>query len=336
MLVIENHLGSSTTIDAEGPNTSWSRQLEGKVGDEPGRFVLTLDPGRYVFGYSGKRQVSVGQYVEFSGRIWTAVKAGDSLVSPIYRSGRFDEFVYPLSPPAGCPGYVPQPPPPPAQCPAWYVPPQSGFGVLVVENFLNETAEVAGVEATNFTGRIPALKDGEPGVLAIPLAPGSYEFASRASNGEGRIRAEIAAGRFVVASVSRMNPRRLLDVVASAMPVPAGCDGYVPPLPPATTPCPTWYARPEPGRGLLIVVNGMMDSNLIATKGMEYTSPLPAARAAGPGIVRIPVSPGHYEFDTSNTGNHLTADVAADQTLWVYISGFGARQIFGPPPAACK
>ncbi len=93
LLVIENHLGIETTIDAMRP-LNWTKILAGKAGDVPDRLVLTLAPGHYEF---------VDHCVlHCRGIIKVDLLAGEMFVSPIWENDRTDEYVFPLTAPDGC------------------------------------------------------------------------------------------------------------------------------------------------------------------------------------------------------------------------------------------
>ena len=93
VLLIENHIGDPLHVEQiQGGSQQWD--LPAKAGDVPGRLLLQLSPGDHEFV----------DYTPYGGRghIKVRIEAGKSWVSPIWFNNRYDELVYPLTPPEGC------------------------------------------------------------------------------------------------------------------------------------------------------------------------------------------------------------------------------------------
>ncbi|MCC7355573.1 MAG: protein kinase [Anaerolineae bacterium] len=94
ILLIENHTGGDLTIEQIGTSGQVTWRLAAKQGDVPGRLLLQLHPG-------------VWEFMDYSddgwrGHIRVQVEEGKLFVSPIWHNDRYDEHVYPMTPPPGC------------------------------------------------------------------------------------------------------------------------------------------------------------------------------------------------------------------------------------------
>ena len=93
VLVLENHVGLDNMLDA-GPPLNWSKLLPAKKDEVPGRLVLQLLPGSYVFN---DHTIPA----RLKGRLTLTIKAGELWISPIYLN-TFEEVLLPLDVPPGC------------------------------------------------------------------------------------------------------------------------------------------------------------------------------------------------------------------------------------------
>ena len=94
LLVIENHVGRQQVVDAMKP-LNWTKTVEAKRDDVPGRLLIQLAPGHYEF-----RDHEVG--TKWRGQIKVDLQPGQMLVSAIWHNDLYDEVVAPLQVPEGC------------------------------------------------------------------------------------------------------------------------------------------------------------------------------------------------------------------------------------------
>ena len=105
-----------------------------------------------------------------------------------------------------------------------------------------------------------------------------------------------------------------------------GCPSYAIKNPtPNTTPCPTWFATPERGKGTFLVENFFSGfvSTIKAAAGMNFQARLPEMQLDMPGRLLLQLVPGHYEFEINALRtNSVAFDISAGQQLVLPIGIF--------------
>ncbi len=225
-----------------------------------------------------------------------------------------------------------------AVCPAWYAAPEPGKAVLVVDPapfgvhvYIKEPGEID-------LGRVEGDTNGV-GRKSFQLEPGNYRIYYE-DRGVDTI-LQLAAGQVIAHSFvgqgkpqgGPFNPGNFhWAVQSSPVAPPPGCPGgpeFVA-VPTATVtstpaPCPSWYATPQPGMGLLVVENhdGKNTIDVVATKGQDWSKTVAKKVGDEPGRLVVTLPPGHYEFGTQRGG--FTIDMQAGQQYVVAL-------LFPKPP----
>ncbi|MBI5880417.1 MAG: hypothetical protein HZB53_22430 [Chloroflexi bacterium] len=339
LLTIENYINEPVAV-GNIPGRS-ELQVPAASDAEPGRITLALGPDAYelpinaTFGGTSVRvQLGSGQY-------WLVALTAESVIGAGGRNSPKDKSIVsrvsPLTPPWGCPGGAPpvvvvSPP----QCPAWFTTPQEGKGIIVFENHTTNSSIIDGIDGVSFSAPFPKRTGSEPTRLVASFAPGRYRFSLFLHN----FTVDLASGQQV--AVRWGSPTYPPDV--TVLIVPAGCAGYVAPTPAAPPPpptCPAWFARPEPGKALLVVENHGGKAPVVTLKalaGISLDIQMPPKVGDEPGRHVLMLTPGHYEFEASPYGM-IIVDLAAGamKVAPIHAPRVEQRPVFDlPVPPACN
>jgi hypothetical protein len=303
-------------------------------GGVPGRLILQLDPGRYEFAFDG----GGGTFVDVVASQYVGITQTQKGIIPKQTGGRIPNFdnnevrvyVFPYPIPYPCAGSVPPTPPPPPQCPSWFVTPQPGSGLYVIENWVASELDVIGLPSAGVTTRLPAAKGDQPGRLTFSLSPNHYEVDITGGPFSGNIKFDIGAGQSLVTPISFASYNNLGRNGATALAIPQGCAGAVVPVTPTLAPavCPAWFIVPEPGKGLLVIEDwvalstfGGRQAELVALVGINGDFKFPPSQDGPTGRLIFSLSPGHYQFDTRYPAGKFGVDIAAGRSYVVPLSG---------------
>lgn len=97
------------------------------------------------------------------------------------------------------------------------------------------------------------------------------------------------------------------------------------PAPVAAAPapaCPAWYQAPQPGKGILLIVNDMRNYALFdKLPGQSSPTRLEGAREGEPSRVVLQVEPGQYNFTYSSeaSGHDLSVSMSAGEMKMVHV-----------------
>lgn len=243
------------------------------------------------------------------------------------------------------------PAPPQAACPAWFVTPEPNKATLVVQNGEDKPITVKGFTEGPAERSVPSKTS-----AIFTITPGRWSFTADTADGGQGFSVEVTTGESRTVSVYVLrklipnywpwNPPSIivLGVKADVSPTnpPAGCPGHIPPTPTPLPQCPSWYSKPEAGKGVLVFENySGAEFNVYATTGMNWEGKI--AGKKGDEISRqiFQLAPGHYEFDarTSGPNFHIALDIAAGQSLSVpLVDQRGAKiEVYGLAiPAGCE